>query len=305
MSIAYPLAAVIAAATAALGIAAYSVHRRQKTASKDAELNAKALYEQGRQYAEDAVEEPGPAARALADAGIDAKPVTWVASLAAIAIVIASFANLAGGPALAALCAVAVPIAAAVRVALGRRKRREQFAEQFVRMLPQLSASVKSSLTLERSIRISADHAPEPLRGELARILAQATYGTPLPVAFESLAKRTSCRDAAALAAAMRVQSRFGGPLSSVLDSIADHANARMRLERELRTELAGTKLAQWFVACSMPAIFAMSYVLNADFAQFYREEPLGWIVLAGALLMEVIGVLACRHVTKCKRALA
>ena len=301
----YFVAAIIMAAAGVVSIAAYSVYRRQRTASKNAELNAQALYEQGRRDAGKEEESSGALGRALADAGIDTAPAVWVGSLAAIAVVAASFGNLAGGFPVAILCTAAVPLAGAARVAYGAKRRRVLFAEQFVSMLPQLSASVKSSLTLERSIRISADHAPEPLRSELTYILAQASYGTPLPQAFEVLAKRTSCRDAAALAAAMRIQSRFGGPLSTVLDSISDHANARMRLERELRTELAGTRLAQWFVSCSMPAIFAMSYALNADFAAFYREEPLGWLVLAGALCMEVIGVVACRHVTKCKRALA
>lgn len=301
----YFVAAIIMAAAGVVSIAAYSVYRRQRTASKNAELNAQALYEQGRRDAGKEEESSGALGRALADAGIDTAPAVWVGSLAAIAVVAASLGNLAGGFPVAILCTAAVPLAGAARVAYGAKRRRALFAEQFVSMLPQLSASVKSSLTLERSIRISADHAPEPLRSELTYILAQASYGTPLPQAFEVLAKRTSCRDAAALAAAMRIQSRFGGPLSTVLDSIADHANARMRLERELRTELAGTRLAQWFVSCSMPAIFAMSYALNADFAAFYREEPLGWLVLVGALCMEVIGVVACRHVTKCKRALA
>ena len=306
MGAVYFIAACIALAAGALGAAAYSVMRRQRAASKDQALSAKQLYEQGKRESEkDESSSSGLIGRALEDAGIEASPLVWTASVIALGLVLAAFANLAAGALAALIVLVATPLAAALFVSRGAKKRRELFSEQFVRLLPQLSASVKSSLTLERSLRVCADHAPNPLKGELTRVLAQASYGMALPEAFELLAKRTGCADARALASAMRVQSRFGGPLAAVLDSIAAHANARMRLERELATELAGTKLAQGFVACSMPAIFLMSYVLNADFAAFYREEPLGWIVLGGAAFMEVFGVCACRRVTKCKRALA
>ncbi len=306
MGVVYLVAALIVAAAGALGAVTYSVMRRQRAVSKDQELSAKKLYELGKLESEaDKSSFPGTLGCALRDAGIEASPLVWVASVAAVGVVLSSFANLAAGP-LAAAGALAATLSAAVLyVARGAKKRRTLFSEQFVRLLPQLSASVKSSLTLERSLRVCADHAPDPLRGELALVLAQASYGMALPEAFELLAQRTGCVDARALASAMRVQSRFGGPLASVLDSIAEHANARMRLERELATELAGTKLAQGFVICSMPAIFLISYVLNADFAAFYREEPMGWVVLGMAVLMEVVGICACRHVTKCRHALA
>lgn len=302
MGAVYLIAAFIALAAGALGAVAYSVMRRQWAASKDHALSAQKLYEQGKRESEKG--EPsssGLIGRALEEAGIEASSAVWTASVVALGLVLAAFANLAAGILAAPIALAATLLVAMLYVSRGAKKRKTLFSEQFVRLLPQLSASVKSSLTLERSLRVCVDHAPDPLKGELTRVLAQASYGMALPETFELLAERTGCADARALASAMRVQSRFGGPLAAVLDSIADHANARMRLERELATELAGTKLAQGFVACSMPAIFLMSYVLNADFAAFYREEPLGWIVLGAAAFMEVVGVCACRRVTKCK----
>lgn len=306
MGAVYLIGAILVAAAGAAGACAYSVMRRQRAASRDAALSAQRLYERGkRENEKDSTATSGAIGRALRDAGIDASPLLWSACVVALGVVLAAFANLAAGMPVAAMIFGATLLGAFLYVLRGAKRRKTLFSEQFVRLLPQLSASVKSSLTLERSLRVCADHASDPLRGELAHVLAQAAYGMALPDAFELLAERTGCSDARALASAMRVQSRFGGPLAAVLDSIADHANARMRLERELAGELAGTKLAQGFVACSMPAIFLMSYVLNSDFAAFYREEPLGWMVLGAAAVMEVAGVYACHRVTKCKHALA
>ena len=105
------------------------------------------------------------------------------------------------------------------------------------------------------------------------------------------------------LAAAVRIQQRFGGAVAPVLDLIAAHAAARLRTSRELKTELAGTRLAKWFVALAMPAIFFIMFATNADFSQFYREQPLGWIVLGVAGCSEAFGLFACQRITAMDRS--
>lgn len=179
-----------------------------------------------------------------------------------------------------------------------RRRRRAELDRQLVRVLPQVAANVRSAQTVERALRAAAQHVEDPLRGELSRVLADAAYGVPLPDALARMAQRTGSVDVRALAAALRVQQRFGGPVAPVIDLLAAHARSRERAMRELRTELAGTRLTKWFVAASMPAIFAIMYLSNAEFASFYQREPLGWALLAGAVAAEAIGLAVCRRIT-------
>lgn len=134
-------------------------------------------------------------------------------------------------------------------------------------------------------------------------MLADTAYGTTLAMAFERMARRTDSPDVRSLAAAVRIQQRFGGAVAPVLDLIAAHAAARLRTSRELKTELAGTRLAKWFVALAMPAIFFIMFATNADFSQFYREQPLGWIVLGVAGCSEAFGLFACQRITAMDRS--
>ena len=156
---------------------------------------------------------------------------------------------------------------------------------------------------LARALRKAASHVEDPLREELARVLADTAYGTTLAMAFERMARRTDSPDVRSLAAAVRIQQRFGGAVAPVLDLIAAHAAARLRTSRELKTELAGTRLAKWFVALAMPAIFFIMFATNADFSQFYREQPLGWIVLGVAGCSEAFGLFACQRITAMDRS--
>lgn len=199
---------------------------------------------------------------------------------------------------LALWAAAAVMVLGAIRHRSCRLKFRAQFDEQFARFLPQVAGSIRSSLTLERALRSVAVHTENPLREELVCVLADAAYGVPLAEAVDSMAQRTARHDVCSLACALRIQQRFGGSLAPVLELMAQHTQARLKTARELKTELAGTRLAKWFVAGAMPALFFLMFMTNADFAQFYQQDALGWAVMVGAGVLEVVGLVACHSIT-------
>ena len=97
-------------------------------------------------------------------------------------------------------------------------------------------------------------------------MLARVSYGMPLVQALARMAQSTGDADVAALASAMRIQQRFGGSMGAVLDLIAEHAQGRALMQQELRSELAGTRMATVVVACAMPAIFAFMFATSPAF---------------------------------------
>lgn len=287
------------AALFAVAAGAFSVRRKLRCALSARAFSDQALYEQGkRASAEGRSGDAGPLGRMLQEAGIESSSMTWSLCVAAVLVSVGTFAFCWGGVVAAIGSAILVFAGVLVYLKRARKKRCALLSEQFVRLLPQLSASVRSAQTVERAFRASVERAQEPIRSELARVLAQVSYGESLVGALENMAQRCGSEDMAAFAAALRIQQRFGGPVNKVIDLVDDHATARMKTKRELKTELAGTRLATWFVACSMPAIFGLMFVTSFDFALFYRTEPLGWLVLSIAAFMEVAGVVACRKIT-------
>lgn len=295
--------AALAAACVAVSTGAFFLFRAERATYRDAELSDRDLYASGEDAAREREHERFPQlAGYLHRAGVESSPLSWAANAAALAVVTFAVAAVFSGSLAWGLAAGSAAVGGAlVRVEVLRRRRRTLLDRQFARVLPQLAASVRSSLTFERAVRIAASHVEEPLREEFTRVLADTAYGASLAEAFEGMAQRTGSPDVRALAAAIRIQRRFGGAVATVLDTIADHANARLKASRELKTELAGTRLAKWFVAASMPAIFLIMFATNADFARFYREEPLGWALLGIALAFEVLGLTACQRITAMK----
>lgn len=294
------LPAVLLCACSALSLIAFSSYRRQRAELRSRSLGETELYAAGKAAAAARAKvSRSPLATMLHEAGIETVPSMWVAqALCAVFLAGCLAAALSGSCPVGFFAGGAAAAAIWLRVGVLRARRSALLDRQFCRALPQIAGGVRSSLTLERAIRAVAAHVDDPLREELARVLADAAYGTSLNVSLEEMARRTASPDVQALAAAVRVQQRFGGAIAPVLDMIAAHANVRLKMSRELRTELAGTRLAKWFVAAAMPAIFLLMFVANPDFARFYAEEPLGWAVAGVAALCEVGGLLACRRIT-------
>ena len=195
-----------------------------------------------------------------------------------------------------------MPALACLQVRQRARKRSELLDVQLAHALPQIAASLRSSLTLERALRVGLVHMDDPLHGEIARVLADATYGTPLHEALEAMARRTQSEDVRTLASAARMRQGSGGSVAAALALISSRVNARLKAARELKVEVAGTRLAKWFVAGAMPAIFLIMYAMNDDFARFYTTEPLGWAVLGAAAVLEAVGLALAHAVTSLDR---
>ena len=220
----------LVAACAAAGAWAYALVRQERAAYRGRVLSDRGLYEAGEAAATERKKPKLPRlARALHEAGVETPAANWAAGVAAIAFVSLSLAAaLTGDPGIGAVVGAAALATAGVRLHVRRLRRRELLDRQLARALPQIAASVRSSLTLERALRTAASHVEDPLREELARVLADTAYGTTLATAFERMARRTDSPDVRSLAAAVRIQQRFGGAVAPVLDLIAAHAAAHV-----------------------------------------------------------------------------
>ena len=132
-----------------------------------------------------------------------------------------------------------MPALACLQVRQRARKRSELLDVQLAHALPQIAASLRSSLTLERALRVGLVHMDDPLHGEIARVLADATYGTPLHEALEAMARRTQSEDVRTLASAARMRQGSGGSVAAALALISSRVNARLKAARELKVEVA------------------------------------------------------------------
>lgn len=301
--------AILAASTALLAFSLIWERRAFEKGRSDVVLADRDLYEKGAAAFRARSHSPsrfdgGMAERLLKEAGLEVRPARAIVLVVVLTMVVLMVSVVAGtGVVAAAVIAALVPCSAVVVVRKKAAKRRVVLDDQFARLVPRLAASVRGSMTLERAFRTAAASAEEPLKGELTRMLADNAYGMPLDQALEGMARRTVHADVRALAAAARIQQKRGGNIAEALDMIAGRMATRMKTAREIRTELAGTKMAKWVVAAAMPVLFVVMFAANADFARFYQQEPAGWLLVMGAAVFEAMGIVLSQRITSMESA--
>lgn len=244
-----------------------------------------------------------PFARQLRAAGITVNP-TLVRGIEVGVVVLFAFfvATVSSNPLFGVAGALVAFVVLHLLVKSRIQKRIELFDVQLAQALPRIAASVRGALTLERALRVAVIHMEDPLREEFVHVLSDTSCGIPLSGALLAMADRTQNDDVRTLANATKVQHGSGGSIFAVLSMVASRIDARLKATAELKIEIAGTRMAKWFVAAAMPTIFLIIYFTNAGFARFYIEEPLGWFVLGVAAAMEVAGLLASHGITSVGR---
>lgn len=296
MQVLIPL--VLLVITVIVAAKAAAIVRRDRVERQKTELADRQLYEDGVAAAKKARKRTIPGAEAFNVAGIE-NPVMWMAYRLSAIILLTIIAASSIGVWSGLLVVVAGAAIMACDYRHTKKKYLDLFDEQFARALPQIAASVSSSLTFERALRVSMLHMDDPLKEQFRQALAEAAFETPLYAALEHMAERVMNPHARTLAAAARIQGERGGNIAPALEMISIDVNGSLKAERELRTEIASTRMTKWIVAAAMPAIFAIVFFFDQSTAHFYMTDPLGWAVIGGSLVIEVVGLLVISKITK------
>lgn len=228
----------------------------------------------------------------LASAGIDMSAGTWLSlvSMACMAAFLFGYAALSSGFAgLAAAAAVAA--GSQIVLAAKRGARAAKFDEQLCRVLPQIGESMKSGLTLERSMASVAEHADEPLAGEFRRCAVEMEYNPNAAEAIEHMARRTRSKDLALLSAAAKIHQERGGNMAPTMEAISETMAKRLEMRRYVKSETANSKTSMLIVALFPILILAAQCAAYENYAHFYFGTTAGAVVIGICAMLEACGV--------------
>ena len=101
--------------------------------------------------------------------------------------------------------------------------------------------------------------------------------------------------DARFFVTAVLIQRESGGNLSEVLDNLATVIRDRFRVKRQMRVISAHGRITGWILACLPPALGVALMTVNPEHRNTMFGHPLGIQMIAGALVLQVIGTLIIR----------
>ncbi|MHB1651930.1 MAG: type II secretion system F family protein [Desulfitobacteriaceae bacterium] len=178
-----------------------------------------------------------------------------------------------------------------------RKKRYAKFDNQLADALLIIANSLKAGFSFLQAMEMVGQEMPEPISGELRLTLREMTYGTATETALEHLSERVGSADLDLLVTAILIQRQVGGNLSEVLGNIHATIQDRLRIQKEIRTLTAQGRTSGYLIAGLPFGIAAILFVINPAYLSIMFTRPLGWGLIAGGLLSQLVGFLFIRKI--------
>lgn len=229
----------------------------------------------------------------IQDAGLAAEPAGVRVLILAVVVLVGGlvlvFRESLMEAAIAALVGGLLPLGV---LTYRKTTRRRQMEEQLPDSLDLLARAVRAGESPDQAIALVAKETEGALGTEFSRCAKHLQMGLSMPLAMRALARRTRMNDLRLFATTLMVHRETGGNLAVTLERMAQVMRARLSYRQQFRSSTAGGRLAMLVIA-SM-AIVALVYItyFQPEYLQRLLADSTGWIMLASAGLMQIIGFL-------------
>lgn len=192
--------------------------------------------------------------------------------------------------ALAPLVALVAGASPLLYVIAKRRTRLRKFEEQFPESLEFVSRSMRAGHAFSVSLEMLHREFQDPLAGEFRRAFDEHNLGLPLDTALEKLARRVPLMDVQFFVSAVLLQKRTGGNLAELLDKLAYLIRERFKLRGRIRAVSAHGRMTGMALSSIPVAVAVLMFFVNKDYVTFFFTDPTGQLMMAGAILLQMIG---------------
>jgi len=178
-----------------------------------------------------------------------------------------------------------------------RRRRLAKLENQLVAGVQTLASGVRAGLNLVQSMALIARDGPAPLKQEFAHLLREYEYGISLDEAMNNAANRIGSSDFRLLFAALHTHRERGGDLGETLDRIAASIREIQRLEGRVKSLTAQGRATARALAAMPGVILGILYLIDPPGVVKLFIEPLGKLIIAGIILLNILGFLWIKKV--------
>lgn len=230
----------------------------------------------------------------------------WVITTSELLLVLAGLAVagtvvgwLFAGPAVGLLAAVVLPTAVYLLLTFRADRYAKRADAQLPDALGQMAAAMRAGHSLHQSLEGVGDHAADPLAAEFRRVLGDTRVGRPLDEALLAMAERVGSADLRWTVRAMLIQRRTGGRLADILEVLAEFMRDRVEVRREVNALTAEGKISAYILMGLPFVVLGGVLATNPTYLQPLFTEPLGRVMLLGAVVSMGVAYLLMRGIIK------
>lgn len=173
------------------------------------------------------------------------------------------------------------------------QKRVKRMIEQLPQLLDHTVRSLKSGRTLSDAVLHGVESASQPLKGGMSRIQRNVQLGVSLPDAAQDFAELYERDEFHLFALGLRVNHRYGGNASELMENLIRLIREREQASRQLRAMTGETRMTAVVLGGLPIAMVGYFLAVNPNYLMHMWDDSSGKTMLMVAFTMQVLGCLA------------
>jgi tight adherence protein B len=178
-----------------------------------------------------------------------------------------------------------------------QRKRLRTFNGQLSDTINLLANSLRSGYSIIQAMETVAHELPDPMATEFGRVVQEISLGLSQEQALSNLLRRINSEDLDLMVTAILIQTRVGGNLAEILDSIGFTIRERVRIQGEIRVLTAQQMISAYILTVLPLALGLFLFLVSRQYMMLMFQEPCGWIMVITVLVMITSGFLIVRRI--------
>ena len=178
-----------------------------------------------------------------------------------------------------------------------RKNRNRDFNDQLPETLDLITSAMKGGISLVQSLAYVSNDAPEPTRTELRRVFQEVQLGLNISAALDNLVIRMESQDLDLVVTAIKIHSRVGGNLTTVLENISTTIRERSKLQREVRVITSMQRISSYVIGGLPFALGGVIFTINPTYMSKLFEPGLTLCIPIGAFISAVVGFIVIQRI--------
>ncbi|WP_175653339.1 type II secretion system F family protein [Pseudomonas sp. Marseille-P9899] len=173
------------------------------------------------------------------------------------------------------------------------QRRLRRMIEQLPGLLDHAVRSLKAGRTLNDAVLGAVDVSADPLKGAMQRVQRNVQMGVSLDEALQDLADLYDQDELRVLALGIRINHRYGGNASELLENLVKLIREREQGARQLRALTGETRMTAMVLALLPIGMAGYFLLANPGYLLSMWHDHNGQLMLIAAFLLQVLGCVA------------
>jgi tight adherence protein B len=182
-----------------------------------------------------------------------------------------------------------------------RRRRFKRFMNHFPEALEMFARSLRAGHSFTGAIQLVAQEMPHPIGPEFSKVFEEQNLGIPLRQALLGMSERIEALDVKFFVTAILIQRETGGNLAEIIDKIGHVIRERFRIQGQLKIFTAQARMSGIILSLLPVGIAIIVGMMNPEYLKPLWLERTGRIMIAVAVILQVLGMLAIRKIIRIK----